>query len=96
MDTLEFCRLKFDLITVYTIVFGLIRTNKLNFFQLSNNKRTRGHEYKLKLPLPHTNALKFSFSYRVVSAWNATAADYSSLINFKQEAQLMLWNARAV
>ena len=84
LDTLEFRRLKFDLITAYKIIFGHLKIDKHNFFQFSDNDRTRGHEYKLKLPLPHTNTFKFSFSYRIVSVWNSITADYSSLSNFRK------------
>ena len=34
----------------------------------------RGHAFKLYVPNPHTDMLKYDFVYRVVKAWNALPA----------------------
>ena len=44
LDTLEVWRIKFDLIFCYKIIFGLVRTNCDEFFEMAIS-RTRGHPF---------------------------------------------------
>lgn len=84
LETLEFRRLKFDLLTTYKIIFGIIKTDLSIFFELSDYTKTRGHRYKLRLPLPHTNIKKFTFSNRVIEPWNSLKADFTTITKFKK------------
>jgi hypothetical protein len=89
LETLEFRRLKFDLITTYKIIFGKIKTDSSTFFEFSDYTKTRGHSYKLKNPLPHTNIKKFSFSNRVVAPWNSLLkADFTTISKFKESLNI--------
>ena len=75
LPTLEYRRLRADMIQVYKIVHRIDRINPDMFFELSETTRTRGHKYKIKKQRPRTNFKKFSFSHRVVDTWNALPAN---------------------
>lgn len=84
LETLEFRRLKVDLVTTYKIIFGQIKTASSTFFEFSDYTKTRGHRYKLKTPLSRTNIKKFSFSSRVIAPWNSLIkADFTNISKFK-------------
>ena len=46
-----------------------------DFFQLSGNTNTRGHPFKLTIPLTHTNLRKYFFSSRIIPIWNSLPAN---------------------
>ena len=58
LPTLEYRRLRADIIQVYKIVHRIDRINPDIFFKLSETTRTQGHKYKV----------------RVVDTWNALPA----------------------
>ena len=70
METLEERRIRLDLILMYKIVRGLVDLDfqKLFSFNLNN---TRGHRYKVNIPIGRLNCKKFSFVNRVARIWNA-------------------------
>ncbi len=74
LEPLELRRLKADLILVYKIIHRLVSLNFDDFFKYARSAVTRGHAFKLEIPLCATNYGKFFFSYRVVSAWNSLSA----------------------
>lgn len=83
LETLEIRRLRADLILLYKIFFGTIKTDFSKFIVHNNYTSTRGHSYKLRVPHARTDVFKFSF-IRSFSVWNSlTNADFSSLNNFK-------------
>ena len=47
LERLEICRLRFDLLCCYKIIFGLMRIDREAFFELRTISCTRGHPYKL-------------------------------------------------
>ena len=47
LDRLELRRLRFDLIYVYKIIFGMIETDISTFFTVNTSTVTRGHSFKL-------------------------------------------------
>ena len=49
--------------------------DQTKFFSFTAFKFSRGHPYKLSVPLAKLNAKKFFFSNRVILAWNALPAD---------------------
>ena len=60
-----------DMITVFKIIHGLIDIDMTKLFQFSEGSKTRGHNYKLKIPKPFkTDVRKYSFSQRIVLPWN--------------------------
>ena len=87
-DTLEFRRLKQDLTTMYKVFNGLLDLSIVNFFELNNHNRTRGHSFKLIKPICENNARAFSFACRRISCWNSLPADVvliKSLPLFKEK-----------
>ena len=69
-DTLELRRLKTDLVMLYKIVHNLVALNFNDFFAYNNFTITRGHDFKLVKPLCVNNARQFSFTCRLIDAWN--------------------------
>ena len=60
-----------DLVTRQSaILFGHLRVDSSQFFIASDDKRTRGHNYKLRVPIAKTDARKHFFSCRIVKIWN--------------------------
>ena len=64
-------RARGDMLTVFKIIHGLIDIDMTKLFQFSEGSKTRGHNYKLKIPKPFkTDVRKYSFSQRIVLPWN--------------------------
>jgi len=84
LDTLEDRRLKFDLIYCYKIIFGLVRVNHEEFFELATS-RTRGHPFKLYKRFSSSSARSLFFSERLINCYNQlpNSVDFSSLYKFK-------------
>ena len=75
LQTLEHRRLIADLIMCFNIVKGNNCIDQTKFFSFTAFKFSRGHPYKLSIPLAKLNTRKFFFSNRVIPAWNALPAD---------------------
>lgn len=67
--------LRADLILVYKIFHGLCAINPSELFKRPLDSRTRGHNYKLAVPLTHIEARRRFFSVRVVALWNSLQCD---------------------
>ena len=75
LQSLEHRRLIFDLVLVFKIIHGFSCLNFTDFFSFANNnKSSRGHSYRLCIPLNKSNTRNFFFSSRVVPAWNSLPA----------------------
>ena len=83
-------RLRFDLIYVYKILFGMVQTDASNFFRVrvrNTSTVTRGHSIKLFVPQSRLDVRKYFFCHRVVHCWNSLPVqpyDFSSLNKSKQ------------
>ena len=90
--SLELRRLRTDLIFHYKILHDLIDTNLKVLFAMASDVSTcslslRDHAYKLLMPNPLTDLLKFSCAYRVVINWKSLPSEVSAantLSLFKQ------------
>jgi hypothetical protein len=71
LELLELRRLKRDLILVFKIFRNLIDLDFNSFFYLAHLSGTRGHRYKLYPKFVKSSRALFSFSHRVVHAWNS-------------------------
>ena len=69
-----------DLIYCYKIIFGLVRVNRDEFFELATS-RTRGHPFKLYKRFSSSSACSLFFSDRLIDCWNQlpNSVDFSSL-----------------
>ncbi|XP_071950765.1 uncharacterized protein [Antedon mediterranea] len=70
LPTLEYRRLRADMIQIFRIINGLDAIECRKFFTFVDCHGTRGHEYKLYKNKFRLNSRKFSFSCRVVDSWN--------------------------
>ena len=71
LPSLEFRRMRGDLIEVFKIMSGLYNIDPKDFFQVQTNSKTRGHSQKISKPSIRTTLKKNSFSYRTIDAWNS-------------------------
>ena len=71
LQSLEQRRLLADLKMCYNIVHGLTCLNFDDFFVFSQYLSTRGHRFKLIVPISRSNIRKYFFASRVVPIWNS-------------------------
>ena len=69
--SLEFRRLRRDLIETYKIMKGLDRVEVERFFQLRKDSRTRGHSLKIRGVQFRSELRRNFFTQRVVNLWNS-------------------------
>ena len=86
LSSLESRRLRFDLITVFKIVHGLINVPFDHFFRYAIDTRSRGHKFKLYTNFCYSLARSTFFSQRVIPIWKSLPADIveaNSILAFK-------------
>ena len=71
LQSLEQRRLMADLKMCYDIVHGLTCLNFDDSFVFSQYLSTRGHRFKLIVPISKSNIRKYFFAARVVPIWNS-------------------------
>ena len=71
MQSLEHRRLLCDLRMSFNIVHGNIALRFDDLLAFSNNAFTRGHPFKLTVPLAKTDVRKYFFAVRIVPVWNS-------------------------
>src|SRR5664279_4384617 len=88
LDSLEVRRLRFDLLSTYKMLFGLLRVDCNCMFKFSPVNVTRGHCYKLYAATSRVNVRHNFYCNRVVNIWNRLPAcsdnfrNYSSFKSF--------------
>ena len=88
LQSLEHRRLQFDLVACFNIVHNQICLDSSDFFIFSPTNRSRGHPFRLIVPLVKSNIKKHFFSCRVVHPWNhlpSTLVTNPSPIFFKSQ-----------
>ena len=70
LTTLEMRRFRGDLIESFKIIKDIEKIDKNLLFTFSKIDQTRGHNYKLFKTPARLNIRKFSFTHRIVDAWN--------------------------
>ena len=71
LKSLEYRRLISDLIICFQIARDFSSITLHAFFVPSSNPPSRGHQFRLQIPLAILNIRKSVFSNRVVSVWNS-------------------------
>jgi len=56
LESLEFRRIRLDLVFAYKVIFNLVDVNRDEFFTVRINNSRRGHRYKLYVPYGKTTA----------------------------------------
>jgi len=90
--SLEFRRMRGDLIETYRILRGLDRVDLERMFPPFGKTGTRGYNLRLKGRSFKTELRKNFFSQRVVNLWNALPQEARSLSVFKTEIDMFLIN----
>ena len=75
LEPLELRRLRADLSLVYQIIHHLIALKFEDFFSFAPLSSTRGHPYKLVIPVCRTNYSKHFFANRVITTWNSLSTE---------------------
>ena len=86
LPSLQYRRLRADMLQVFKILHVIDRINPSIFFDLMDEARTRGHKYKISKQRGNTSFRLNSFSNRVVETWNALpeyVVDSSNVNTFK-------------
>ncbi|XP_051876029.1 RNA-directed DNA polymerase from mobile element jockey isoform X1 [Pristis pectinata] len=86
--SLEYRRMRGDLIATFKILIGKDRVNVARLFPLVGESRTRGHNLRIRRYSFKTEMRKNFFSQRVVNLWNSlprTAVEAGSVGVFKEE-----------
>ena len=64
-------RIRADLIETFRLIKGFDDIDYRKLFHVSTFQSTRGHKYKFYKPRPKLQLRKYSYSNRVVNAWNS-------------------------
>ena len=75
LPTLEYRRLRSDIIQVYRLFQGIDNISPECFYDISDNSTTRGHQRKIMNGRYNKSIKKYSFAYRVVNEWNVLNND---------------------
>ncbi|XP_019641718.1 PREDICTED: uncharacterized protein LOC109483174 [Branchiostoma belcheri] len=70
LPSLGYRRRRGDMIQVFKFLTGQERVQADNFFELAGGT-TRGHNFKLKVPLAKSRSRQHVFSVRVIKDWNS-------------------------
>jgi hypothetical protein len=90
LRSLEYRRIIFDLCMTFSICNNLVNLNFDDFFTRSPSLTTRGHEWKLLVPMCNCDTRKFFFSVRTVPVWNSLpseAVTANNLDTFKRKLE---------
>ena len=88
LQSLEQRRLITDLTTYYNIIHKHTSLTFSEFFKFTLNHSSRGHPFRLEIPLTKNNTHKHFFSCRAVVAWNSlpsTTVSAPSTQSFKRQ-----------
>ena len=89
LETLELRRIRNDLVMYYKIMHGLTPMDPNVFFDLKTDERTRGHAYKIKVPMFKSVIGHQSFNARRVSTWNSLSENIVSANSVKEFVRLL-------
>ena len=71
---IQYRRLRPDMVQVYKLIYGIDNIDPNIFFEMSNDKRTRGHKYKILKQIAKCNLRRLSFIHRIVDTCNSRPA----------------------
>ena len=71
LPSLYYRRRRGDMIQVFQIIHGGVDLETTNFFTISENRRTRGHQWKLVKPRAVSRVREHAFSARTINDWNS-------------------------
>ena len=86
LPSLELRRIHADLVMCYKIIFGYMKVDVNELFELNNVKVTRGHAYSLRKRFCRSSARSSFFADRVINIWNflpPNTVNFNSLASFK-------------
>ena len=87
LPSLQYRRLRADMIQVYKIIRGIDRIDMSIFFEIAKDSRTRGHKYKLCKRRGTTSFRMHTFSNRVIETWNSlpdSVVEAPDILSFKE------------
>ena len=85
--------LRADLLKVWKIFHRNLDERLVGLFEMARERRTRGHQFKMSIPICRTEVKRRSFGVRCVEEWNALPREIvmsSSLELFKSRIDCYL------
>ena len=70
LPSLYYRRRRGDMVKVFQLIHGLICIDSSHLLEIRTESRTRGHPFKLVMPIATTRPRRNSFGVRVVKDWN--------------------------
>jgi ribonuclease P/MRP protein subunit RPP40 len=71
LPSLEFRRLRGDMIETFKIIRGIYNIDKEDFFNINSHSTTRGHPFKIIKPTINSSIRKNYFTFRIINTWNS-------------------------
>jgi hypothetical protein len=71
LDSLQYRRVKLDLVFCFKLLHGLVNVNANDFVVLSRNNNLRGNQCKLIKPIATSARDANFFSNRIINIWNS-------------------------
>ena len=91
--SLEFRRVRGDLIEIYKILTGLDRVDSERIFPLVGESRTRGHSLRIRGKPFRTEVRRNFFTQRVVNMWDSlpqNVVEAKTFSDFKKKLEIAL------
>ena len=80
LESLEYRRIKFDLVFLFKIVNNLVHIDGRHLFSF-NTMNTRGHSLKINHQYSRVNCRKYFFINRIVPVWNVLPSEVVNVDN---------------
>ena len=96
LPSLQYCRMRMDLIMTYKILHNEVNLRKDQFF-IVNTSSIRSNGLKICKNRFNKNIRKYSFSPRIIDDWNGLPSEIANspnLLSFKTQLDIFFYNIR--
>ena len=90
LTSLELRRLIYDIVLCFKIIHNLVAIDFSDFFEFDLNRRTRGHNFKLRIPKCKSRFRFNFFAVRVVPVWNSLPNEFVNCSSVRHLKRLLI------